>query len=93
MNFVITGLITAGGLGFFVIVELLSWLAARRRAFAHSGIVLTASAILSIGGSAFLILGRNLAPSALPTVERVLAAWFQSVTSRTAGHLPSISAR
>lgn len=88
VNLVITGLITAGGLGFFVIVELLGMRRRRLRLSLHTRIVLTASAVLSIGGAvAFLILEsynpRTL--GALPTAERVLAAWFQSVTSRTAG--------
>jgi len=88
VNLVITGLITAGGLGFFVIVELLGLRRRQLRLSLHSGIVLTASAILSIGGAAAFLILESYNPrtlGALPAFERVLAAWFQSVTSRTAG--------
>lgn len=87
VNLVITGLITAGGLGFLVIVELLG-LRRGRRLSLHSRIVLTASAVLSVGGAAALLILESYNPrtlGALPAGERVLAAWFQSVTSRTAG--------
>ncbi len=88
VNLVITGLITAGGLGFFVIVELLGLRRRRLRLSLHTRIVLVASAILSFGGAAAFLILESPNPrtlGALPEVERVLAAWFQSVTSRTAG--------
>lgn len=88
VNLVITGLITAGGLGFFVIVELLALRRRRLRLSLHTALVLTASAVLSIGGAAAFLILESYNPrtlGALPTSERVLAAWFQSVTSRTAG--------
>ena len=88
VNLVITGLITAGGLGFFVIVELLGLRRHRLRLSLHTAIVLTASAVLSIGGAAAFLILESHNPrtlGALPAAERVLAAWFQSVTSRTAG--------
>ena len=89
VNVVITALITAGGLGFFVIAELMALRRRRARLSVHTRIVLAASAVLSIGGAtAFLILEsynpRTL--GGLPAGERVLAAWFQSVTARTAGY-------
>ena len=88
VNAVITILITAGGLGFFVLAEILSRRTHRLQWSLHTKIVLAASVVLSVGGAlAFLILEsrnpRTLGP--LPAGERLLAAWFQSVTSRTAG--------
>ena len=88
VNAVMTLLITAGGLGFFVLVEILSRRTHRLQWSLHTKIVIAASFVLSVGGTvAFLILEssnpRTLGP--LPAGERVLAAWFQSVTSRTAG--------
>jgi trk/ktr system potassium uptake protein len=88
VNAVITILITAGGLGFFVLVEILSRRTRRLQWSLHTKIVLAVSFLLSVGGTAaFLILEssnpRTLGP--LPAGERLLAAWFQSVTSRTAG--------
>ncbi|MGH9386809.1 MAG: TrkH family potassium uptake protein [Vicinamibacterales bacterium] len=87
VNLVITWLIIIGGLGFFCLSELL-----RQRRLAlisvHTKVAVTATAILLVGGTiAFLALEwtnpRTFAP--LGASERVLAAWFQSVTARTAG--------
>lgn len=89
VNGVVTGLVIAGGLGFFVWAELL---AVRRRQLlkvsVHTRLVIGATTALLVGGTlAFLVLEwRNagtLAPLALP--DKLLAAWFQSVTARTAG--------
>jgi trk system potassium uptake protein TrkH len=87
VNLVITSLIISGGLGFFCLSELL-----RQRRVAlisvHTKVAVTATAILLTGGTiAILALEwsnpRTLAP--LGASERILAAWFQSVTARTAG--------
>jgi trk system potassium uptake protein TrkH len=88
VNLVITSLVIAGGLGFFVWAELLT---GRRHAIqrsAHTRLVLVATAVLLVGGTAaFLALEwsnpHTLAP--LPLKDKLLAAWFQSVTARTAG--------
>jgi len=88
VNLVITALITCGGLGFFVISELLTVRRRQLKLSVHTRIVLTASAVLSIGGAVAFFLLESYNPrtlGALPTGERVLAAWFQSVTARTAG--------
>ena len=88
VNAVMTTLITAGGLGFFVLAEILSRRTHRMQWSLHTKIVLAASFLLSVGGAvAFLILESPNARTfgSLPPGERVLAAWFQSVTSRTAG--------
>jgi trk system potassium uptake protein TrkH len=88
VNVIVIALITAGGLGFFVLTELSRIRRSRIRLSVHTKIVLSSSAILMAAGTvAFLLLEagnpRTLGP--LPMSERVLAAWFQSVTSRTAG--------
>jgi len=88
VNLVITFLIIAGGLGFFVWAELLSLSRRQVRLSVHTRLVLWASGALLAGGTAaFLALEwynpRTLGP--LSIGDRVLAAWFQSVTARTAG--------
>ncbi|MGE0362854.1 MAG: TrkH family potassium uptake protein [Vicinamibacterales bacterium] len=88
VNLVITALIIAGGLGFFVWAELIGLNRRQVRLSVHTRLVLLASGALLAGGTvAFLALEwnnpRTLAPMSLP--DRLLAAWFQSVTARTAG--------
>lgn len=88
VNLVMTGLIICGGLGFFVLTELLRLRRSHMRLSVHTKVVLTASGVLLAGGTlAFLTLEANnpRTLAALPYGERVLAAWFQSVTARTAG--------
>jgi trk system potassium uptake protein TrkH len=92
VNAAITGLIIVGGLGFLVNMELWDqvWLRLRgRRAplpTLHSRLALTVTAALLLGGTvAFLALEWDNVLRGLPLGERVLAAWFQSVTPRTAG--------
>jgi len=88
VNLVITTLIIAGGLGFFVWTELLT---RRRRAVklsVHTRLVVAATIALLAGGTLLLLVlewnnPRTLA--SLPFGEKVLAAYFQSVTTRTAG--------
>jgi trk system potassium uptake protein TrkH len=103
VNVVVTTLIICGGLGFFVLAELLRWAAAKAhtrpssnsggapaivRLSVHTRLVLTASAVLLAGGTVAILWlesgnPRTLGP--LPFLEQWLAAWFQSVTPRTAG--------
>jgi trk system potassium uptake protein TrkH len=88
VNLVITALIIAGGLGFFVWSELINLSRRQVRLSVHTRLVLVASAALLAGGTvAFLALEwhnpRTLGPLSL--ADRLLAAWFQSVTARTAG--------
>jgi trk system potassium uptake protein len=88
VNLVITTLIIAGGLGFFVWSEILT---GRRRTIkmsVHTRLVLVATAALLAGGTALILLLEWNNPrtlSALPMGEKVLTAYFQSVTTRTAG--------
>lgn len=87
VNMVITWLIIAGGLGFFVIAELLQ----RNRTIrmsVHTRLVVVATVALLVAGMLGIYVlevenPRTLA--GLPWHEQWLAAWFQSVTARTAG--------
>lgn len=90
VNLTITALIILGGLGFLVISEVLRLRKAdvRPGLSTHTRFVLTITAALLVAGTlAFLALEwrnpRTLA--GLPIGDRILAAWFQSVTARTAG--------
>jgi trk system potassium uptake protein len=92
VNLAITGLIVVGGLGFLVNMELWDQLKARlrgRRApvpTLHARLALTVTAALLLAGTAvFLALEWDNVLRGLPVGERVLAAWFQAVTPRTAG--------
>lgn len=88
VNLVMTFLIISGGLGFFVWAELLAVRTRRVRLSVHTRLVLLATALLLVGGTGALLAlewnnARTLA--GLPAGEKLLAAWFQSVTTRTAG--------
>lgn len=88
VNGVITALVIAGGLGFYVWAELLSARTAEVKRSVHTRLVLTATATLLVGGMLAVLLLEwynplTLAP--LSTKDKLLAAWFQSVTARTAG--------
>jgi trk system potassium uptake protein TrkH len=85
-------LIICGGIGFLVMLELKRVLfrshKARRarRLSVHSKLVLTLTALLLIAGTlGFLIIEWNHSMARLSLPAKVLAAFFQSVTARTAG--------
>jgi len=87
VNAVIAILIVAGGLGYLVLIEVARYRRDRRLSM-HSKLVLTMSAVLIAGGAlAIFLLERGNAASlgSLPASEAALAAFFQSVTARTAG--------
>lgn len=87
VNLVVPGLIIAGGLGFLVLSELIS----RRRTLPLSlqaRLVLSASAILVVLPMLAILLlewDNTFSLAQLPLEEKLLAAWFQSVSARTAG--------
>ncbi|AFY91745.1 TrkH family potassium uptake protein [Chamaesiphon minutus] len=95
VNGVITGLIIFGGIGYEVILEL--YLRGRARLQCQrSGISRSLNFQVAVSTTLFLLLGGTLAIwaieirnpqtlGALSFPQQVLAAWFQSVTSRTAG--------
>lgn len=85
-------LIICGGIGFLVMLELKRVLfrphKARRarRLSVHSKLVLTLTALLLIAGTlGFLIIEWNQSMAGLSLPAKVMAAFFQSVTARTAG--------
>ncbi|CCH48034.1 TrkH family potassium uptake protein [Pseudodesulfovibrio piezophilus] len=97
INMVFIVLITAGGLGFYVLYEcssLLKKMILNKRAIRrgvpllswHSSIVLKTSFFLVIAGAIVIFSAESAANNAPASMsERVLTALFQSVTCRTAG--------
>lgn len=92
VNAAITGLIVLGGLGFLASMELRDQVVARLRrerppqATLHTRLVLLVSAALLVGGMlVYLALEWDNVLAGMPLGERALAAWFLSVTPRTAG--------
>ena len=95
INLVVPGLIIFGGIGYQVIIELYLWLETiftrnrQRFCFSLNFKVVTSTTIflLLLGTLAFLLTESNN-PATLANLswqETFLAAWFQSVTTRTAG--------
>lgn len=87
VNLVVMALITLGGLGFFVWEDLLKKRRFRKLS-THSKLVLVISAALTFSGAvAFAGLEWNNPATlgSLPAGQKLLAALFQSVTTRTAG--------
>lgn len=89
VNMVISLLIICGGLGFFVLAELTKLRHLHLAVSLHTKVVLTATSILLFGGTCAIAAlewnnPRTFA-SGWTLGERLLAAWFQSVTARTAG--------
>ncbi len=89
VNLVITTLIISGGLGFFVLSGILRL--RKRVAVAmsvQSKLVLTTTAILIVGGTLGILALEWANPKTLGPLgigEKLLAAYFQAVTPRTAG--------
>lgn len=90
VNLTVAGLIISGGLGFLVLSELWKTLPVRRnqwrRISLHTKLALASTVILILAGTALIGLmewHNTLQP--LSPAKRVLAAFFQSVTTRTAG--------
>ena len=84
---IIMALIVLGGLGFFVWGDLLDHKFRFSRLRLHSKLVLVFTGVLVFGGALLLFLFELGAPSSsgLSLPDQVLAALFQSVTTRTAG--------
>ncbi len=95
VNAVITALVILGGIGYQVIMELLTWTRNRlqgnrcRGLFSLNFKVVTSTtvALLTIGTAAFFVIEyknpATLGP--LGVHHKLLSAWFQSVIARTAG--------
>jgi trk system potassium uptake protein TrkH len=85
VNLVVAALIILGGLGFGVLVNLREGV---RRLTLHSKIVLSATGGLLLAGMAGVLAFEFASPETLGPLSwpgKVLAAFFQSVTPRTAG--------
>ena len=85
-----SGLIIVGGLGFAVLADIMNSRFHFKRMMLHTKIVLVMTGILLAGGSLFFAAAEwnnplTLAGSGMGPVEKFLNAWFQSVTTRTAG--------
>ena len=76
LNLVTCALIAFGGIGFLVIGEMRSRRFAWKRYSMHAKVVLSTSAVLTVGGALLLWLTERFSP---------LAALFHSVSARTAG--------
>ncbi|MDD3924887.1 MAG: TrkH family potassium uptake protein [Erysipelotrichaceae bacterium] len=87
INFTVMFLVIIGGLGFAVIVDVI-----RKRSFVnlriHTKLVLIMTGVLIFGGSLLFLLLEFNNPETLGVLsfpQKILAATFQSVTTRTAG--------
>lgn len=97
VNVVLMTLIILGGLGFFVWHDVRSSGFRWKKLRIHSKLVIIASSILVFGGAAlFYILEKDATGVNLSEKERILTAFFASVTARTAGFntidVPAMSA-
>ncbi|MDQ7820113.1 MAG: TrkH family potassium uptake protein [Armatimonadota bacterium] len=84
VNLTLAALIVAGGLGFTVLADL----PRPRRYTLHARVVLTTTAVLIAAGTALILALESANPATLGGLSwgrKVLAAFFQSVTPRTAG--------
>lgn len=88
INITVMLLIMIGGIGFVVWDDILYYIKERRRFSVYTKLVLTVSAILWIGGALVVAIEEWNNPATLGALqpgEKVMAAFFQSVTFRTAG--------
>jgi trk system potassium uptake protein len=84
----VSALVILGGLGFFTILEVLSLRRRHTRLSVHSQLVLAMTLMLLVGGTiAIYVLERDNVQTlgSLSPGQAWLAAWFQSVVTRTAG--------
>ncbi len=79
-------LIVSGGLGFIVWQDIIEHRLKIKQYSLHTKIVLITSAALLLGGWLFyFIFEKNASLAQMSTGEKILASFFQSVSSRTAG--------
>ncbi|TFE27900.1 TrkH family potassium uptake protein [Cohnella luojiensis] len=88
VNIVAMLLIILGGLGFVVLADLVDIRNPKRKLSLHSKVVLSMSGFLIVAGAVIIFIfeytnGRTMGP--LGFGEKILAAFMQSVTPRTAG--------
>ncbi len=85
---ILGALIICGGLGLPVYLDLLFGRRGYRRLTLHTRVTLITSVLLVVGGMVGLLIGeywRGTLLSGTTAPERILLAWFQSVSARTAG--------
>lgn len=95
VNVTITSLVIVGGIGYQVILEVYLWILSKvkrsRAKFCfslNSKVAVSTTAILLVAGTMGLWLAEFRNPRTLADLssgEQLLAAWFQAVTTRTAG--------
>jgi trk system potassium uptake protein TrkH len=88
VNLVIASLVVLGGLGFTVLTDVYARVKEGTRLHLHSLLVLRTTAVLIIVGALVIFCLELANPRTLLPLDsgtRVLAAFFQSITSRTAG--------
>lgn len=82
-------LLTFGGIGFMVWMDLLAWPKTKKLAFHSKAVLLLTGGILLLGTILFMLIEWNntgeLAMGTFPWQERPVAALFQTATLRTAG--------
>ena len=82
----VSALIVLGGLGFFTVYEIVESRKAHVSLSVHSKLALTVSGVLIVLGTAVIwILETGHSFAGMTVGEQALAAFFQSVTTRTAG--------
>lgn len=84
INLTITSLVIIGGIGFFVIADVIQ----RRRPSLHTKVVIITTLGLIIGGTFLFLLLEYQNPQTIGSLRldhKVLASYFQAVTPRTAG--------
>ena len=88
VNVVTMLLIVTGGLGFVVLADLVEWSKARRRLSLHSKVVLGMTGLLIVAGAAVIFIFEYTNARTMGTLgfgDKLLAAFAQSVSPRTAG--------
>jgi trk system potassium uptake protein TrkH len=87
MNVVTMVLIVAGGLGFIVLQDIARFVRREKLHLTyHSSVVLrTTAALIVVGAIFFFVLEYNHAYRGMSGGSKIMASFFQSVTSRTAG--------
>ncbi|SFR14404.1 TrkH family potassium uptake protein [Desulfoscipio geothermicus] len=85
VNLVISGLFVTGGLGFVVLYEILHYPKTRKLSLHSRMVLITTMLLIGIGFTVILASEYNHALRNLSPGGKILAAYFQAVTPRTAG--------
>nr|MBQ4317687.1 Trk family potassium uptake protein [Clostridia bacterium] len=88
VNVTLMLLILIGGIGFIIWDDIVDWIKKRDRITVYTKFILICSAILVFGGALVILLIEYNNPKTignLPFGEKLLASFFQAVTTRTAG--------